>query len=346
MIPDGTYLVESTSNAVGAQIVVYEIVIKDRMRIGFAPPPGFPPPPFTMVTGQEYDPAGAAIIGVEASMGLDPKSGNGALSSWGSVSGPANSQKTDVAGIWRIPVAPSDQLIPKGQTYRLTRRHHLFGSKVIDGLFVPSQNEISLNDLVRYSYVKKTELAPLPSPAALTPPAGYAVVTGLLVNPSGIPMASVPVTLGIGIPQTPSALIPNLVGSTAPANVFFPESTFSTTTTPHRVATKSAYPAAPITSTTIPIGAEIVSVTDGYGATLGPPDVTHVPSTGGVTFLAPFVGTLKYRVPSDGKFEIAVPPGNSYWLKAGNSGEIRITFDLFGGISTFDIGKITFGPVI
>ena len=340
-LPDGRYLVYATSNAPSPVSTTYEVIIRAGARIDFIPPPGFTPPPFTVVTGAEVDPAGNGVSGVEVVMTLEAKKNNGAMASWGSVAG-SSAVATDAAGTWAAPVAPSSRMIPPTAVYRLTRRHFSFGSKVNDDLFVPERVSISLQDLLAYSAIKAAQIVPAPDPEPLNVPDGYVVERGLVVDAIGRPMADVPVTVGMGLPQSPTSLIPNQVPQTETRRVFVPsDSIFTTSTPPSRLGTVSAFPGSPIGSAQLPPGSSIISILDGFGVSYGPPATTYDPVTGLLIFAVPFTGTVKYRTPSDGTFRVALPIGNSYWIQVGGSA-VRATFKLYGGLSEFDIGKVTF----
>jgi hypothetical protein len=339
-IPDGRYLVQATSNAVGALPVVYEIVIRGGIQVDFPGPPGFTPPPFCLVTGAEFGPDGAPLNGVKVTAYME--SSKPSVATWGSVYGTSETV-SDISGAWALPLAPTPLLMPQA-TYRIAKRHMEFGISQDLGIFVPaSVGTRTLSSLIAESAIRKMEIFPAPAAVPAPPPAGYITVTGTVVDVTGRPMDSVPVTIGTGYWGTPAAAIPNAVGATAVAPLYAIESEFRTATTANKVLTVAAYPAAPITTVTIPIGSEIISVADGFGNTFGPPLVTYVPTTGVITFDAPFVGVVKYRTPSDGSFSVSVPMPGAYWIQVGITGE-RHPFTIHGGITTFDVGKAVFYP--
>lgn len=335
-MPDGVFLVHASDNTGGQE--VYEIVIKNGVRVFGAAAPTTIPPPFCLVRGQEFNPDGTGVADVMVSMVLEPKKNRGTMAPWGRVSGEA-STSSDITGAWEIPVAPSDLLTPK-TTYALTRRHYSFGNEIDGALFVPNQADVTVGDLIKYSTIKAAEI-PAPTSEALNVPVGYAKMIGTVVDVAGRPMGSEPVWVGTGNPQGPLVAVPNVIPAAPAARLFAPESSISVLTTADKVITISAYPGQSIVTAALGAGSALLTVADGFGQTLPASSFTYTQATGQLDFSSPFTGTVKYRIPSDGKFAVALPSGASYWVQVGANG-IRIPFTIFGGIDEFDIGKISF----
>jgi hypothetical protein len=342
-LPDGRYLVTAIPDSVGGDPTVYEVLIKSGCRVSYLPPAGVSPPPFCIVTGAEFDPAGNPIIDMRIRALLEPKKNSSAVAAWGRVAG-ETSALTDVGGNWQIMLAPTDRLIPKTR-YRIIRDSILTGRDEHRGLYIPDEITATLNDVIVITSIKDGEITPSgPQEPPLLPP-GYVLMTGQAVDVIGQPMANLEITIGTAYQQVPTVQVPNQIGQTADAAVIMPETRFITKTPPDSVKTLSGYPSSPLLTDLLPIGSEIISVTDGFGETYAPPFFSYIPTTGALTFTQPFVGLVRYRVPSDGKFSVALAPAKSYWIQIGPKA-IRIPFHIYGGIAAFDVGSVVYAPCI
>lgn len=335
-IPDGTYLVHASSDAGGA-VSLYEILIKGGRRVMYTPPPGVTPPPFCLVTGTELGMDGNGISGVQIVAALQDKKSSGVTSTFGNISSTATVE-TDVAGGWSLPLPKTKDLIPETLT-EIALRHYSFGRKSATDLYIPDQDTIAWKDLLPYSLIKSREILDQASAPSLNVPTGYVKITGRVVDAAGKPMANLPVRIGISNAPQPASAPPNVIPSESAQALLIAGDVQELATSMAVLKTVSAYPDAAVSSMSLGAGSELLEAIDGYDRALRATQFSYNQTTGTLSFSAPFTGIVKYRVPSDGKFEAVMIPGNAYWVQVGETA-LRFPFDLYGGIAAFDVGEV------
>ena len=337
-IPDGSYLVHASSD-VGSAVSVYEILIKSGRRVMYTPPPGVTPPPFCLVTGTELGLDGTGLSGVQVVSTLLSKKSSGVTSTFGNISSNAATE-TDVAGKWILPLPKTKDLIPETLS-EIVWRHYSFGRKSASDLYIPDLDTIAWMDLLSHSFIKFREIPDQAAAPALNVPAGYVKITGRVVDVSGKPMGGLPVKIGISNAPQPVSAPPNVIPAEAEQALLVAGGTQELTTSMAVIKTMSAYPGAPVSSMSLGAGSELLEVIDGYDRALRATQFGYNQTTGVLTFSVPFTGIVKYRVPSDGKFEAVMIPGSAYWVQVGEAA-LHFPFDLYGGITDFDVGEVMY----
>lgn len=337
-IPDGTYMVEATSD-IGAAVSLYEISIKSGRRIMYTPPPGVTPPPFCVVTGTEIGLDGTGISGVQVIAELQGQKKTGVTSAYGNIASCAVTE-TDVAGGWMLPLPKTKDLIPETLT-GMTWRHYSFGKRTAIDLYIPDTDTITWQNLLQYSLIKSREIPDQDATPAINVPAGYVKITGKVVDAAGKPMASLPVKIGVSNGPQPVSAASNVIPAASAELLLVADSVQRLTTTASMLKTMSAYPGAEVSTMALGAGSELLEVIDGYDRSLKSSQFTYDQATGALDFTAPFAGIVKYRVPSDGKFEAVMIPGIAYWVQVGEAA-MRFPFDLYGGITSFDVGEVMY----
>lgn len=335
-LPDGTYLAQCTPST--GPVTTYSFnVVGGVERYGTFPAGVIPNIATCVVSGRELDPSGAAVRGVMIQAAVQDPS----ATSSGSVSGFVQVESA-VDGTWSLPLIPSSQLRGDG-SYIFRKLGPGRPVREFYDVVIPDATSASFDTVLATSFIAANEIATPFQPAAPPRQAGYATVTGRIVDVAGVPKGSVSVLFGVE---------QNFISEFAPRSGGFNtdaaalqvkmESQVTARTAPDLVLTKSAYPGASGTSLALEPGAFLAEVRDGNGDALGRQKYNYDPVTGVITFASPFVGIVKYRVATTGVFSINLKTGCDYWVQVGNA-TLRRAFALPEGTDVMDIGELTWG---
>lgn len=338
LFQDGQFLISYEPVGGTGSTGVYSVRVIDGVESQPNLPLSSTAPKLCLISGREIGIDGAPRRDVSILVFFD--NGDTAYSTAGFVAG-AVKTKTDIDGQWELGLIPTEFLYPQAR-YVFEIRHPDFGLKRFDNIYIPNVSRTDLNYALVYSKIKSSEITP-PFMEQLGPVAdGYCRVTGRIVNVAGVPISGLKVRIGQSqnmdrIMTTPA----NTYGGTTEIMTGM-ESVVTIATEPNIISTISKYPGDDATGIALPIGSDVLGVIAGSGNELRVPvDFSYDKASGLISFIRPFVGIVKYRQNSGGRFQVDLPSGNEYWVQLGDI-PLRYPLRIRTGVSSLILSEFRY----